>query len=101
MGRCPIYCSLGVCPYGRDGRPHNFCPYLHFKEEIPREKGYLYFIGKDGYIWAAPMKHNKTGIKKKVSKERVDSGERCKFFIAKVKAKGNEGNITESDEGKT
>jgi len=36
------------------------------KEKIQREKGYLYFIGKDGYIWAAPMKHNKSGKKKKV-----------------------------------
>ena len=36
------------------------------KEKIQREKGYLYFIGKDGYVWAAPMKHNKTGRKKKV-----------------------------------
>ena len=34
------------------------------KEKILREKGYLYFIGKDGYVWAAPMKHNKTGKKK-------------------------------------
>ena len=31
------------------------------KEKIQREKGFLYFIGKDGYVWAAPMKHNKTG----------------------------------------
>ena len=36
------------------------------KEKIVREKGFLYFIGKDGYVWAAPMKHNKTGKKKKV-----------------------------------
>ena len=36
------------------------------KEKIQREKGFLYFIGKDGYVWAAPMKHNKTGKKKKV-----------------------------------
>jgi calcineurin-like phosphoesterase family protein len=36
------------------------------KEKIQREKGYLYFIGKDGYVWAAPMKYNTTGKKKKV-----------------------------------
>ncbi|MDP3443478.1 MAG: hypothetical protein Q8T08_11530, partial [Ignavibacteria bacterium] len=39
-------------------------------EEILRERGYLYFIGKDGYVWAAPMKHNKTGKKKKVGTEK-------------------------------
>jgi len=41
------------------------------KEKIQREKGYLYFIGKDGYVWAAPMKHNKTGKKKKVGTEKI------------------------------
>ena len=41
------------------------------KEKIQREKGFLYFIGKDGYVWAAPMKHNKTGKKKKVGTEKI------------------------------
>ncbi len=41
------------------------------KEKIQREKGYLYFIGKDGYVWAAPMKHNKSGKKKKVGTEKI------------------------------
>ena len=41
------------------------------KEKIVREPGYLYFIGKDGYVWAAPMKHNKTGKKKKVGTEKI------------------------------
>jgi len=41
------------------------------KEKIQREKGYLYFIGKDGYVWAAPMKHNKSGRKKKVGKSEL------------------------------
>jgi hypothetical protein len=41
------------------------------REKIKREKGFLYFIGKDGYIWAAPMKHNKTGVKHKVGTQKV------------------------------
>jgi hypothetical protein len=36
------------------------------KEEFRREKGYLYYIGKDGFVWATPMKHNKSGRKKRV-----------------------------------
>ena len=65
------------------------------KEEIVREKGYLYFIGKDGYIWAAPMKHNKTGKKKKVGtvkherpniRDITDKG----GFVAKAKMKNSE-----------
>jgi hypothetical protein len=39
---------------------------LYQFEKCIKEMGYLYFIGKDGYIWAAPMKHNTTGRKKRV-----------------------------------
>ena len=39
-------------------------------EKISREDGYLYFVGKDGYVWRVPMKHNKRGGNEKVSKER-------------------------------
>ena len=41
------------------------------KTKIKREDGYLYYIGKDGYVWAAPMKHNKMGKKKRVSKVKL------------------------------
>ena len=41
-------------------------------ERISREGGYLYYVGKDGYVWAAPMKHNKKGRKKKVGSEKID-----------------------------
>ena len=27
-------------------------------EKISREDGYIYYLGKDGYVWAAPMKSN-------------------------------------------
>ena len=31
------------------------------KEQIKREKGYLYYLGKDGYLWKTPTKLNKSG----------------------------------------
>ena len=34
-------------------------------EQIKREKGYLYYVGKDGYVWASPMKSNPHGKKHK------------------------------------
>ena len=34
-------------------------------EKIDREDGYLYYLGKDGYVWKSPMKHNKKGKKGK------------------------------------
>jgi hypothetical protein len=40
-------------------------------ERIDRQDGYLYFVGKDGYVWRVPMKHNKRGTKKKVGTERI------------------------------
>ena len=53
------------------------------KEKIQREKGYLYFIGKDGYDWAAPMKHNKTGKKKKVGTEKIAKESGFMYYIGK------------------
>ena len=35
-------------------------------EKVKREAGYLYYVGKDGYVWAAPMKSNPHGKKHKV-----------------------------------
>lgn len=40
-------------------------------EKIDREDGYLYFVGKDGYVWRVPMKHNKRGSKKKVGTSKI------------------------------
>ena len=33
------------------------------KEKIDREDGYLYFLGKDGYVWRTPMKTHSRGRK--------------------------------------
>jgi len=49
------------------------------KEDFTREKGYFYFIGKDGYVWAAPMKHNKTGVKKRVGTRKIPVDEVAGF----------------------
>jgi hypothetical protein len=40
-------------------------------EKIDRQDGYLYFVGKDGYVWRVPMKHNKRGSKKRVGSEKI------------------------------
>lgn len=50
-------------------------------EKINREEGYLYYIGKDGYVWAAPMKHNKGGRKKKVGAEKITKEAGYMYFV--------------------
>lgn len=52
-------------------------------EKIAREDGYLYYVGKDGYVWAAPMKHNKRGRKKKVGSEKVSKERGFMYFLGK------------------
>jgi hypothetical protein len=47
----------------------------HYKK-LEREKGYLYFTGKDGNLWAAPMKYNKNGRKKMLA---IDYPKKVKF----------------------
>lgn len=52
-------------------------------EKISREDGYLYYIGKDGYVWAAPMKHNKKGKKKKISATRITKESGFMYYLGK------------------
>ncbi|MDD1660084.1 MAG: hypothetical protein LUQ62_02635 [Methanomicrobiales archaeon] len=52
-------------------------------EKIKREAGYLYFVGKDGYVWAAPMKHNKGGRKKKVGSEKIAKQPGFMYYLGK------------------
>ncbi len=40
-------------------------------EKVTREPGYLYYVGKDGFVWRTPMKANKKGTKKKVGNEKI------------------------------
>lgn len=52
-------------------------------EKISREDGYLYFVGKDGAVWAVPMKHNKSGKKKKVSSEKISKEAGFMYYVGK------------------
>ncbi|UCF08569.1 MAG: hypothetical protein JSW28_02450 [Thermoplasmata archaeon] len=53
------------------------------KEKIDREPGYLYYIGKDGFVWRAPMKTNKRGRKKKVGTEKVKKKKGYMYYLDK------------------
>ena len=50
-------------------------------ERINREDGYLYFVGKDGYVWRVPMKHNKRGSKKRVGGEKVSKERGFLYYV--------------------
>jgi len=50
-------------------------------ERISREDGYLYFVGKDGYVWRVPMKHNKRGSKKRVGNEKVSKERGFLYYV--------------------
>jgi len=52
-------------------------------EKIEREAGYLYFVGKDGFVWAAPMKFNKKGRKKKVGSEKIKKEDGYMYYLGK------------------
>jgi len=41
------------------------------KEKINRRECYLYFVGKDGYVWEVPAKYNKGGKKSRVGTEKI------------------------------
>ncbi len=51
------------------------------KEKIVREAGYLYYVGKDGYVWRAPMKHNKKGRKKKIGSEQITKAKGYMYYV--------------------
>ncbi len=54
------------------------------RERVSREDGYLYYLGKDGYVWRTPMKTNTRGRKMKVGSERVTRAEGYLYFIDKA-----------------
>lgn len=53
------------------------------KEKVEREDGFLYFLGKDGYVWRTPMKNNPRGRKGKVGSEKVSRADGYLYFIDK------------------
>jgi hypothetical protein len=52
-------------------------------EKLGREDGYLYYLGKDGYVWRTPMKTNRRGKKGKVGSEKISRQEGFLYFIDK------------------
>ncbi len=50
-------------------------------EKIERESGYLYYLGKDGFVWQNPMKSNKTGSKRKAGSEQVEREKGYLYFV--------------------
>ncbi|MCL5262412.1 MAG: hypothetical protein M1390_01055 [Candidatus Marsarchaeota archaeon] len=53
------------------------------RERVGREDGYLYYLGKDGYVWRTPMRANARGRKARIGKERVSRQEGYLYFIDK------------------
>ena len=53
------------------------------KEQIKREKGYLYYLGKDGYLWKTPTKLNKSGRKARVGSEKINREDGYMYFLDK------------------
>ncbi len=52
------------------------------KEKIDMEDEYLYYVGKDGYVWAAPKKMYKGKLrKKKVGTEKIDKKKGHMYYI--------------------
>lgn len=52
-------------------------------EKIARETGYLYYIGKDGCVWRAPMKANKRGTKKRIGTDKVQKKKGYMYYLGK------------------
>ncbi len=50
---------------------------------ILREKGYLYYLGKDGYLWKTPTKLNKSGKKSRVGTEKITRQDGYMYFLDK------------------
>ncbi|MCL5433569.1 MAG: hypothetical protein M1538_01140 [Candidatus Marsarchaeota archaeon] len=53
------------------------------KEKIEKEGGYLYYIGKDGFVWRSPMKNNKRGRKSKIGTEKFSLDKDFLYFVDK------------------
>ena len=53
------------------------------KEVITREKGYLYCVKADGYVYRIPAKSNKNGTEKKVSTEVIKKEPGYLYFLGK------------------
>jgi len=50
-------------------------------ERISREDGYLYYLGRDGFVWRTPMRSNTRGRKAKIGSEKVSRAEGFLYFV--------------------
>ena len=50
-------------------------------EKLSRDDGYLYYVGKDGYVWRTPMKANRRGTKKRVGSEKIAKKSGYLYYI--------------------
>lgn len=53
------------------------------REAIKRERGYLYYLGKDGYLWKTPTKLNKSGRVGRVGTEKITRQDGYMYFLDK------------------
>jgi hypothetical protein len=51
------------------------------KEKIARKPGYLYYLGRDGYVWQVPMRRTRGGKKQRVGKEKISRAEGYLYFV--------------------
>ena len=54
------------------------------KEKIERKKGYLYYLGKDGFVWQVPTKTNKAGKKQKLGSEKIERKAGFMYYVDKA-----------------
>lgn len=52
-------------------------------QRIIREKGYLYYLGKDGFLWRIPTQLNPTGTRARVGHEKITRQDGYIYFIDK------------------
>jgi hypothetical protein len=52
------------------------------KEKIARKPGYLYYLGKDGYVWQVPMRRTRGGRKQRVGTEKIARADGYLYFLS-------------------
>ena len=54
------------------------------KQPIEREHGYLYKVGRDGFVWKVPTKVNRRGEKQKIGKEKIERKTGFMYYLDKA-----------------